>query len=51
MIFAIFQEVQLSKNTKKVQLLNFVRLPASQFSLDLKKNRIWAIFTYIYNIS
>ena len=36
------------KNTKKV--LNFGRLPVRQFSLDLKKFRIWATFTYIYNI-
>ena len=27
------------------------RLLVCQFSLDLKKNRIWTIFTYIYNIS
>ena len=35
MIFAIFQEVV--KNTKKIQLLNFGRLPPGQFLLDFKK--------------
>ena len=34
MIFAIFQEVV--QKHEKVQLLNFGRLPAGQFSLDFK---------------
>ena len=37
MNFAIFQVAWWSKNTKKVQLPNFGRLPVGQFSLDFKK--------------
>ena len=40
-----------SKNTKIVLLLNFGRLPVCEFSLDLKKNLIWATLNYIYKIS
>ena len=37
MIFCNFS-MGWSKNTKKVQLVNFVRLPVCHFSLDFKKN-------------
>ena len=42
MIFAIFQEVV--QKHEKVPSVNFGRLPVGQFSLDLKKFRIWATF-------
>ena len=45
MIFAIFPEVV--QKHKKVQLMNFGRLPARQFSLDFKKKSDLDYF-YLY---
>ena len=49
MIFLQFSK-RWSKNTKKFQLLNFGRYPFVSLYW-IKKNRIWATFNYIYNIS